>query len=63
MHFFHELLIAFCLFLVIEGVMPFLFPHRWRLLVERLATIHDKTLRISGLLCMLIGLGLLYLLQ
>lgn len=59
----YELAIAFCLFLVLEGVVPFLYPQRWRTLVARLAMVNDRTLRLSGLLSMLVGVGLLYLLR
>lgn len=54
-----SLLSAFCLMLVIEGIMPFLYPRRWRQLVATLANVDDKSLRLIGLVTMLIGLGLL----
>ncbi|MEH6469892.1 MAG: DUF2065 domain-containing protein [Halopseudomonas sp.] len=56
-----ELVIAFCLMLVLEGVIPFLYPQRWRNLVQQLATVDDRSLRTIGLVSMLIGTGLLYL--
>ena len=58
-----SLLSAFCLMLVIEGILPFLYPRRWRQLVATLANVDDKSLRIIGLVTMLIGLGLLYVLR
>jgi hypothetical protein len=58
-----SLLSAFCLMLVIEGIMPFLYPRRWRQLVATLAQVDDKSLRIIGLVTMLVGVGLLYLLR
>lgn len=54
---------AFCLMLVLEGIIPFLYPARWRRLVESLADIDDKTLRLVGLGSMLAGTGLLYLIN
>lgn len=54
---------ALCLMLILEGILPFLYPRRWRKMVAILATIDDKQLRISGLMCMLIGLIALYLLN
>ncbi len=54
---------AFCLMLVIEGILPFLYPVRWRRMVAMLAVTNDRTLRIMGLASMLIGLGLLLLLK
>ncbi|MBS98894.1 MAG: DUF2065 domain-containing protein [Oceanospirillaceae bacterium] len=56
-----ELLIGFCLMLVLEGIIPFLYPGRWRALVNRLAQVDDRTLRMTGLVSMLFGVGLLYL--
>ncbi|GGC11575.1 hypothetical protein GCM10011352_42560 [Marinobacterium zhoushanense] len=58
-----ELMIAFCLMLVIEGVLPFLYPQRWRRLVVQLADIDDAVLRGVGLASMLIGLLALYLIH
>ena len=54
---------AFCLMLVLEGIIPFLYPGRWRSLVVRLAIISDRQLRIMGLASMIIGVGLLYILK
>ena len=55
---------AFGLMLVLEGIIPFLYPARWRSLVEEsLAGIDDKTLRLIGLGSMLTGTGLLYLIN
>ncbi len=52
---------AFCLMLVLEGIIPFLYPARWRLLVASLALISDRQLRTMGFVSMAIGVGLLYL--
>jgi len=54
-----QLLIAFSLVLVLEGIIPFLYPNRWRRLVAQMAAMDDKTMRIIGLISMLSGLGLL----
>jgi uncharacterized protein YjeT (DUF2065 family) len=58
-----QLATAFCLMLVLEGIIPFLYPARWRRLVESLGSIDDKTLRLIGLGSMLAGTGLLYLIN
>ncbi|HSG04607.1 MAG TPA: DUF2065 family protein [Marinobacterium sp.] len=55
----HELWIAFCLLLVIEGVIPFLYPQRWRRLVSQLAGISDSNLRMVGFVSMIAGTALL----
>ena len=56
-----QLLIALSLILVFEGIVPFLYPQRWRQLVNRLAGLDDRQLRLAGLVCMLAGVALLYL--
>lgn len=56
-----QILIAFSLVLVIEGIIPFLYPGRWRRLVAQLALVDDRTLRIVGLVSMMSGVGLLFL--
>ncbi|WP_297187564.1 DUF2065 domain-containing protein [uncultured Porticoccus sp.] len=51
---------AFCLMLVLEGVMPFLTPGRWRNMAALLAQVDDRSMRMMGLFSMLIGAGTLY---
>lgn len=54
---------AVCLLLVIEGILPFLYPTRWRRMLALVAEVSDRQLRILGLISMLLGVGLLYLLK
>lgn len=58
-----ELGIALCLVLVIEGIIPFLYPRRWRQMVMMLAEVSDRDMRIAGLSSMLTGTALLYLIN
>ena len=58
-----EIGIAFSLMLVIEGIIPFLYPGRWRQLVATLADIDNATLRLIGLGSMVAGIVLLYLIN
>lgn len=58
-----ELARAFCLLLVLEGVLPFLAPARWRNVASMLAQIDERTMRILGLVSMAVGAGLLLLLK
>tara|TARA_R110002124_G_scaffold63930_3_gene174965 strand:- start:6780 stop:6968 length:189 start_codon:yes stop_codon:yes gene_type:complete len=51
---------AFCLMLVLEGVMPFLAPGRWRNMAALLAQVDDRSMRMMGLFSMLLGAGTLY---
>lgn len=55
--------IAFSLMLIIEGIIPFLYPGRWRQLVASLADIDNATLRLIGLGSMIVGIILLYLIN
>ena len=59
----HEFGTALCLLFVIEGVFPFLYPSRWRKMVVKFSEIEDRTMRIVGLASMLLGTGLLYLIN
>ena len=59
----HELAVAFCLMLVIEGMLPFVAPGRWRRMLEAVEQIDDKTIRLVGLGSMLAGTALLYLIN
>ncbi len=54
---------AFCLMLVLEGIMPFLAPSRWRNMAALLAQIDDRSMRRMGLVSMLLGAGALYLIN
>jgi uncharacterized protein YjeT (DUF2065 family) len=54
-------LIGIALMLVIEGIMPFLFPELWRDTFRKLVQLSDGQLRFVGMSSMLSGLLLLYL--
>jgi hypothetical protein len=53
------LLLALALMLVLEGVLPFLAPRRWRETFAWLVTLSDRQLRFIGLTSMLGGVLLL----
>lgn len=55
----HDLAVAFCLMLVIEGIIPFISPGRWRKMLLMLDQIDDSTMRMIGLGSMLTGTVLL----
>ena len=48
------------LMLVMEGMMPFLFPAAWRETFQRITQLSDGQLRFMGMTSMLCGLLLLY---
>lgn len=59
----HDLLIAVSLILVLEGIIPFLSPKVWRDMMLRLTKGNDKSVRIMGLVSMLIGMVMIYYLR
>ena len=50
-----ELIIAFGLFLFIEGVLYALFPSKMKNMLKKVDTIKDNQLRIGGLIFSIIG--------
>lgn len=53
------LLGAVALMLVLEGLLPFLSPGRWRSMFEKVTRLSDGQIRFFGLSSMLVGLVLL----
>ncbi len=49
------------LMLVIEGLMPFLFPEGWRDSFKKLITMKSGQIRFMGLVSFLLGLILIFL--
>ena len=54
---------AMALVLVLEGVLPFLKPEVWRRTIGRIAEQPNNALRLIGLMSMLAGVALLYLVR
>jgi len=54
-----SLLMALALMLVLEGLLPFVWPSKWRETFSRLTQLGDGQLRFIGLTSMLAGLLLL----
>jgi hypothetical protein len=54
-----DLLAAFALYLVMEGLLPFISPRNWKQSVELITQLGDRQLRIFGLISMLAGVVLL----
>jgi hypothetical protein len=55
------LLSAIALVLIIEGLLPFLFPNAWRRIMREAVSLSENQLRLTGLISMMLGLGLLWL--
>ncbi|MBW8078400.1 MAG: DUF2065 family protein [Gallionella sp.] len=53
-------LLGLAMMLIVEGLLPFVFPRLWRETFARLVMLADGQLRFVGLTAMLSGLLLLY---
>jgi uncharacterized protein len=58
-----DLVAAVALFLVLEGVAPFVNPGGMKRALARLSELGDRELRIAGLGSMLVGLAILFLVR
>ena len=58
-----DLLAALGLFLVLEGIAPFLNPQGVKRAFARLLQVHDRELRYAGLGSMLVGVLILFLVR
>ncbi len=59
----NELLVAVALVLVIEGVIPFLAPEKFRRALAQLVQMPDQVLRVVGLASMTLGIIVLYIIR
>ena len=58
-----ELGVALSLVLVIEGILPFLYPKRWKELAILAAQVDERTMRVMGFSSMVLGVVLLTLIR
>lgn len=58
-----DLFAALALVLIIEGVFPFLSPGRFRETLRSMSEIDDNAMRIAGIISMIAGLVVLYLVR
>jgi len=54
-----DLMTAFALLLIIEGLLPMIAPQFWQKAMQELSGHHPKTIRIGGIISMLAGAFLL----
>ena len=59
----NELVIAFGLFLFIEGILYALFPAKMKTMLKKLELIKDSQLRSGGLIFAVIGFVIVYLIK
>jgi uncharacterized protein len=58
-----DLLAALAIVCIIEGIMPFINPSGMKRLLARMASMEEREMRIVGLVSMLVGLAILYLVR
>ncbi len=56
----YVILAAVGLLFLFEGLLPFAAPKLWRRLVQSMAKQSDRALHITGFICLVIGVGLIY---
>ena len=59
----NELVIAFGLFLFIEGILYALFPAKMKNMLKKLELVKDSQLRSGGLIFVVIGFVIVYLIK
>lgn len=58
-----DILTAFCLVLVIEGILPFLNPEGYKRTIRAMLEVDSDRMRIIGLSSMIVGVVLLTLVR
>ncbi|WP_138379416.1 DUF2065 domain-containing protein [Luteithermobacter gelatinilyticus] len=56
----NDLLMALGLVLVIEGILYALFPEQMRRMMRAALELSEMSLRISGLVAVILGIGIIY---
>lgn len=60
MDFWQVLPVAIALVFIVEGMLPFISPNRWRTMLAMAEQMDDRIIRRVGLGCMLFGIVILY---
>ena len=58
-----EIIVAFGLFLFIEGALYALFPSKMKSMLEKLKMVNDKQLRLGGIIFALIGFFIIWFIK
>lgn len=58
-----EILTALALVFVIEGMLPFISPGRYKQMVAQIVTLNSGQLRLFGLAAMIFGILLLFIVR
>jgi uncharacterized protein YjeT (DUF2065 family) len=60
---FQDLMTAFALVLIIEGLMPGIAPAAWQKYLQEISCMNPRTIRVAGIVSMLAGALLLQFLK
>ena len=58
-----DLLAGLAIFCIIDGVMPFINPAAMKRLLARMALMEEREMRVIGLVSMLVGVAILFLVR
>ena len=58
-----DLWAALALLMIIEGIFPFLSPQKFRETMRKMSDMEDNSMRMAGIISMIVGLVLLYLVR
>lgn len=61
LHWMDSFWLALALFFILEGVLPFASPSRWRRWFHQVMGMRDGQIRFFGLVSILLGLSILWL--
>jgi len=59
----HNIALTLALLLVVEGMLPFLNPSGFLKVIKAISLMSEKQLRASGLVSMLVGIVIMYLIN
>ena len=57
----HNVIFIIAIVMVVEGILPFLSPERWKQYLLKMLTLNTKTIRIMGFISMILGAFILTL--
>ena len=58
-----DLLTAFCLYMILEGIIPFIAPQRFKEFLKSIENVPESSIRTMGLIMMMLGLISLYFIR
>ena len=59
----NEILFAISVFLILEGLVPFISPRLYKYLLSQMLTSSENSIRVTGLILIILGVVLMNLLR